>query len=330
MGFLEVKQAAGIEGQGNLSAKIMVVADCPDDSSIRAGKPFLGPAGNVFENALHQAKLTKSELFITYLVNNKTTPDSIWNKKKKIALIDLKDHIDRIKQEIESIKPNIIVTIGDLPCYNFTGKDSCYAVRGYLFESPKLGLKVIPTIPPRDFIWSDYIKRYYLAHDLQKAARHSGTKEISYPKFNIEIPKTMADAVAWLDYFKKQKQVCFDIEVLNFNVSCIGFCSNSNLGVSIPISPIWSVEEETEIWRRIASILEDPNIDKIGQNLIFDIQFLWERNKILTRGKIKDTMVEHSIVYPEFLKGLGFLGSIYTDLPFWKDMANFKNIKGEA
>jgi hypothetical protein len=51
---------------------------------------------------------------------------------------------------------------------------------------------------------------------------------------------------------------------------------------------------------------------------------------IFVRGYIEDTMMSHSIMYPEFLKGLGFLGSIYTDLPYWKDMVNFKNIKKEA
>ena len=46
---------------------------------------------------------------------------------------------------------------------------------------------------------------------------------------------------------------------------------------------------------------------------------------------IEDTMIGHSIIYPDFLKGLEFLGSVYTDLTYWKDEADFKTpLKKEA
>ena len=89
----------------------------------------------------------------------------------------------------------------------------------------------------------------------------------------------------------------------------------------------WSLEEETLLWKLIADLLEDPKVEKVGQNLPFDITFLALQNNIHVAGKIHDTMIEHSIMYPDFEKSLGFLASIYTDVGYWKDMADFKRIK---
>ena len=61
---------------------------------------------------------------------------------------------------------------------------------------------------------------------------------------------------------------------------------------------------------------------------MFDIPFLLTRAGVDVRGPIHDTMVGHSVLYPELQKGLGFLGSIYCGAQeYWKDTVKFKNIK---
>ncbi|KKK69376.1 hypothetical protein LCGC14_2934630, partial [marine sediment metagenome] len=92
----------------------------------------------------------------------------------------------------------------------------------------------------------------------------------------------------------------------------------------------WTLEEEVRIWNGIANIMGDESITKIGQNFIFDIHFLAYKMNIITRGPIIDTMMAHSILYPDFLKSLNFLGSVYTKQPYWKDMVKFKDIKAES
>jgi DNA polymerase I-like protein with 3'-5' exonuclease and polymerase domains len=66
-------------------------------------------------------------------------------------------------------------------------------------------------------------------------------------------------------------------------------------------------------------LLGDPSIMKVGQNLMFDISFLLQQNNIITRGPIADTMILHHIIWPDFLKGLDFLCSMHTDIPYYKD-----------
>lgn len=79
------------------------------------------------------------------------------------------------------------------------------------------------------------------------------------------------------------------------------------------------MEEEMQLWLTVADILEDPSIAKTFQNAMFDISFLYTKNKIITQGYIHDTMVKHNLNYPDFPKGLGFITSLYTREPYYKD-----------
>jgi len=65
------------------------------------------------------------------------------------------------------------------------------------------------------------------------------------------------------------------------------------------------------------------------------VHFLLTRCSIvvepLTAEMYEDTMVAHSIMYPEMLKGLGFLTSMYGgSQEYYKNMVKFDNIKEES
>jgi DNA polymerase-1 len=130
---------------------------------------------------------------------------------------------------------------------------------------------------------------------------------------------------------KPRKKVSSQLEVVNYEVSCISFASTPEIAHVIPIHGRWSLKEEVLVWTSIAQVLENPNSVKVVQNGMFDIPFLLNNCSIQVQGPIHDTMVAHSILYPDLPKGLGFLGSIYCGAQqYWKDLVNFQNIKEEA
>ena len=132
----------------------------------------------------------------------------------------------------------------------------------------------------------------------------------------------------WLEYFRGKPVLSVDIEVINFEVSCINLSCDPKIGVVIPLADRWDIDEEMVLWRRLAELLGDPTTIKVLQNSIFDIQFMLSRYGLEIRGEIHDTMVAHSCMYPELPKGLGFLGSIYCgSQQYWKDMVKFDDIK---
>lgn len=77
-------------------------------------------------------------------------------------------------------------------------------------------------------------------------------------------------------------------------------------------------QSELQAWGLVRSILVDADIPKLFQNGMYDIAFLWRSYGIATRGAAHDTMLLHHALQPESLKGLGYLGSIYTDFGPWK------------
>ena len=77
---------------------------------------------------------------------------------------------------------------------------------------------------------------------------------------------------------------------------------------------------EWHAWEIIRKLLEGPQI-KVFQNGLYDLQYI-TRMGIIPHNCAEDTMLLHHSLMPEMQKGLGFLGSIYTDESSWKIMRN--------
>jgi DNA polymerase I-like protein with 3'-5' exonuclease and polymerase domains len=90
------------------------------------------------------------------------------------------------------------------------------------------------------------------------------------------------------------------------------------------------VDDERSAWGFIREIMADREIKKVFQNGLYDIAFLYRSVGIKVRGAEHDTMLMHHSLQPESLKGLGYLGSIYTDERAWKYMRTSTTIKQEA
>src|SRR6185369_5619046 len=76
--------------------------------------------------------------------------------------------------------------------------------------------------------------------------------------------------------------------------------------------------DEVAAWAAIRRVLIDGSIPKLFQNGLYDIAFLLRSYGIGVRGCAHDTMLLSHALQPESLKGLGYLGSIYTDFGAWK------------
>jgi hypothetical protein len=331
MSFMETQ--AIVPAYANLeSCDILVVTDCKS-TQCHPSKLLDVREEGVFDAGLHMAGMLKSEIKLVALFPTTTKLDGFWinhkqSKKRNFtgtgqAVVD-----KAIARFIEGVNPKVIVTMGPVATHAFLGRSDYTDIRGYPF--PWRDRIVIPTNHPKDMMYGNYEWRYYFAYDFKRAKKFAeGEFKICEP--NLVIPQTFDEAIAILSSIARNgSKVSVDIEVNNYEVSCIGFACSEDSAVSIPTDHRWNEIEETQIWQGIASILGHPSITKVGQNLVFDLYFLLYKMGILTRGPIIDTMIGNHIMYPDFLKGLGFLGSIYTTMTYWKDAVDFKNIKGEA
>ena len=100
-------------GEGDVSARLMFVGEQPGDQEDLAGKPFVGPAGQVFNQALAQAGIDRS---ITYVTNAVKHFKFEQRGKRRIHAKPQGPEIDAcrwwIDQERVLIRPPVTVALG--------------------------------------------------------------------------------------------------------------------------------------------------------------------------------------------------------------------------
>jgi len=226
-------------------------------------------------------------------------------------------------EELQNIRSNVFVAIGGVSLYALCRKQKVTKWRGSLMEgwAGKKKLKVIPIIHPAAAL-QQYIFTHLISFDLKRVAEEMNFPDIRLPSRSMVIRPSFMDSMSFLSTCSQQDKVAFDIEVMNEEVSCISFSHSPFDAISIPFISkgydYFTPEQEGEIWRAIAAILENKHITKLGQNLAFDTTFLFRRYGIRTRP-CDDTMIAQAIMYPDFPKGLDFITSIHTKEPYYKD-----------
>jgi len=59
-----------VPGEGRVRAHLMLVGEQPGDQEDRAGKPFVGPAGRILNEALEAAGIPRNDAFVTNAVKH--------------------------------------------------------------------------------------------------------------------------------------------------------------------------------------------------------------------------------------------------------------------
>ena len=102
-----------VPGEGAGDAEIMLVGEQPGDKEDLAGKPFVGPAGRLLDQALADAGIAREKAFVTNAVKHfKWEPRG----KRRLHKKPNAGEIDRCRwwyqQELAIVKPAVIVALG--------------------------------------------------------------------------------------------------------------------------------------------------------------------------------------------------------------------------
>jgi DNA polymerase-1 len=111
----------------------------------------------------------------------------------------------------------------------------------------------------------------------------------------------------------KQKTVSFDTETtgicaLTAELVGLSFSWEKGKGFYVPLPE--SRDEAQEIINRFIPFFEDENIEKIGQNLKYDLEVLSSYG-ITVKGKFFDTMIAHYLINPDMHHGMDILSETY-------------------
>ena len=110
-------------GEGPLDASIMFVGEQPGDQEDIAGRPFVGPAGAVFDAALEKAGIDRSSVYVTNAVKHFKF---VQKGKKRIHNKPAAGEIEAcrwwIEHERELIRPSVTVALGATAARSLIGK----------------------------------------------------------------------------------------------------------------------------------------------------------------------------------------------------------------
>ncbi len=136
-------------GEGPDNAKLMFVGEQPGDQEDMAGKPFVGPAGQLFNAALAEAGVDRAKAYVTNAVKHfKFKPQGKRRIHDKPNIGEINHCRWWLKREIDLVQPELIVALGATAARSLTGKNiPITANRGQIFESLE-GVPVLVTIHP--------------------------------------------------------------------------------------------------------------------------------------------------------------------------------------
>ena len=138
-----------VPGEGSPRARLMIVGEQPGDKEDLAGKPFVGPAGQMLDRAIAESRLDRRKIFITNAVKHFKFEQ---RGKRRLHKKPNAGEIDACRwwqdQERLIVKPELVVALGATALRSLTGRPVAIAeLRGRVIPLGD-GTPLIATIHP--------------------------------------------------------------------------------------------------------------------------------------------------------------------------------------
>jgi uracil-DNA glycosylase len=163
-------------GEGARGAEAMFVGEQPGDQEDKAGRPFVGPAGRLFDEALEDAGIDRAQVYVTNVVKHFK-----WRARGK-RRIHQKPNWSEIaacrpwlEGELAAVEPRVLVCLGATAAQALLGRQfRVTQQRGQPVESD-LAEHVLATVHPSSILRGDPASREQeygaLVNDLRAVAR---------------------------------------------------------------------------------------------------------------------------------------------------------------
>ena len=350
------EQACGPEtGPG---IKYLVIGDAPGFPEIREGRPFVGPTGNLLQNALTLAGIRRDECHITnaiqcQLPNNNMAAAKIqirrWNKAHKDEpQLDMPVESCRMRLHYEGAMSGLtnVICLGKEAAQAMRGGSlSIRAMRGACEElpapwAPEHTLKVAYLMHPKHILAAPQWEEVFM-RDFDRAVRFFHGK-LDWREPNIVISNDYMMQVAAIAKFTDAgKPVAYDVETelrgpIDSRTRCIAI-ANEDEALVVPIRsvagyrlvapgqeafPLSNPPPDPDMLAGLEPLLEflkNPTVPLVGHNAgQFDRTHMLHAWDADVKVDV-DTMVLHLLTNNELPHNLGFVGSHHTDFTeAWK------------
>ena len=329
-------------GWGNPNARVMVIGEFWQPADEARQQCFSGYTGDAMIKLLRDAGILEGECYFTVVVparppygdaarwipksKRQVLPHHVWCIDRSVEPI-LAEGVIRLGQEIELLKPKVIIACGNLALWALTGADSAEKWRGSLLEYK--GIRLIPTFNPQNLMAS-WASRAPMLRDVQRAAREL-VSPVPTPVWSFIIRPTLDRVAGVIDGLLARMdggECCWfdlDIETRGPQIACLGFSYSATEALVIPFMCIerkdgyWSLDEEALIVYQLYKLFTHENARIRWQNGLFDAQFLLRYWHFIPRHG-QDTMLSQHTLFAGQKKSLAYQASVYCEhYVYWKD-----------
>ena len=141
-------------GEGPPNALVMFVGEQPGDQEDRSGKPFVGPAGRMLDDALDEVGIDRSQVYVTNAVKHfKWTSKGKRRIHSKPNAREIRACRPWLEAELEEVQPRVVVVLGATAAQALLGASfRVTQQRGKPLEQTGLAPYVVATVHPASIL----------------------------------------------------------------------------------------------------------------------------------------------------------------------------------
>ena len=166
-----------VVGTGSLAAKVLFVGDAPTVEEVEAGKPFVGPSGDLLQRILTATAIPAEDIFLVNVMVWRPEPPTVFGKRPP-TVKELAFNHPYLKAQIEIVRPQVIVALGGQAFEALVGSGvPITQARGQWSEFD--GIPLMPTFHPN-----------YLLHNPSATAKRTLWEDFLLVMERLAVPIT--------------------------------------------------------------------------------------------------------------------------------------------
>ena len=143
-----------VPGEGPPGARVVFVGEAPGASEDREGRPFVGRAGKLLDEAIAAAGLRREDVYVTNVVKARP-PRNRDPKKAEVA-----HHLPWLRAELGLLQPRVVVPLGRFALTHIAPELKITQARGSAVERD--GRTLFPLMHPSAVLRTPQIRSQFL------------------------------------------------------------------------------------------------------------------------------------------------------------------------
>jgi len=140
-------------GEGTNEAEVMFVGEQPGDKEDLQGRPFVGPAGRLLDEALEEAGIDRAKVYVTNVVKHfHFEPRGKRRIHKKPNAEHVKACRPWLDAELEQVRPQVVVCLGATAAQALLGRTFRLTQHRGEFVDSDIAPRVTATVHPSSIL----------------------------------------------------------------------------------------------------------------------------------------------------------------------------------